>query len=284
MTAAVRALVVGSVNVDLHVRVPDHPRPGETVLASAFDRLPGGKGGNQAAALARLGARVRLHAAVGDDADGQWSLDQLAGAGVDISTVVRCAGPATGCAVVMVEDGGGNRIVVVPGANVELPAVTSVGDVDVVVAQLEVPVDVVSDALAAARRAGVLTVLNAAPALPLPAAVLADVDVLVVNGPELAVLAADGDPADLARAVVVTLGADGATVYADGGVVRVPAPSVDVVDTTGAGDCFVAALAFDLARGHHVTQAAEFACRAAALSVTGLGARGALPTLAEVVH
>ena len=282
MAGPVRALVVGSVNVDLHVRVSEHPGRGETVIGSELSRLPGGKGGNQAVALARLGAQVRLHAAVGEDADGQWSIDQLERAGVDVADVVRLAGATTGSALVVVEDDGSNRIVVVPGANATLPAVSSVGDADVVVAQLEVPVAVVADALASARRASVLTVLNAAPALSLPPNMLADVDVLVVNYPEAQVLAGDGDPATLARCVVVTLGADGARVHADGEVVQVPAPRVEVVDTTGAGDCFVAALAYDLARGRPLATAVEFACRAASASVTSAGARGGLPTLAQV--
>lgn len=284
MAGPVRALVVGSVNVDLHVRVPAHPGPGETVLASRLSRLPGGKGGNQAVALARLGALVRLHAAVGDDPEGEWSLAALSAEGVDVSATTRVAGTPTGVAVVTVDDEGANRIVVVAGANAALATLRSVEDVDVVVAQLEAPLPVVADAAAAARRAGVPVVLNAAPVRALPASLLADVDVLVVNEPELAVVGAGAGAGagSLARAVVVTLGAAGALVHCDGTSRRVPAPTVDVVDTTGAGDCFVAALAYDLARGRDVAAAAEFACRAASLSVTGLGARGALPTLAEV--
>src|SRR3954468_10510994 len=111
MAGPVRALVVGSVNVDLHVRVPAHPGPGETVIGSELTRLPGGKGGNQAAALARLGAQVRLHAAVGDDADGRWSVEQLADAGVDVESLERIRSAPTGIAVVMVEPDGANRIV-----------------------------------------------------------------------------------------------------------------------------------------------------------------------------
>lgn len=282
MAGPVRALVVGSINVDLHVRVPAHPGPGETVLASHLVRLPGGKGGNQAVALARLGARVRLHAAVGDDPEGEWSLAELSAEGVDVSTTTRVTGTPTGVAVVTVDDEGANRIVVGAGANAVLGSPPTVEGVDVLVAQLEVPLSVVADVAAASRRAGVPVVLNAAPAQSLPASLLADVDVLVVNEPELAVVGADADPASLARAVVVTLGAAGAVVHCDGTTTRVPAPTVDVVDTTGAGDCFVAALAFDLARGRAVAAAAEFACRAASLSVTGMGARGALPTLSEV--
>lgn len=282
MAGPVRALVVGSVNVDVHVRVPRHPDAGETLIGSSIARLPGGKGGNQAVALARLGAGVRLHAAVGDDADGEWSLEQLAAAGVDVDRVSRTEGAATGSALVVVDDEGGNRIVVIPGANALLAPLPSVADVDVVVAQFEVPLDVVADAAAKARQARVPVVLNAAPALSLPPALLGNVDVLVVNAPELAALAGDQDPTTLARAVVVTRGADGADVYVDGRVTHVPAPPVEVVDTTGAGDCFVAALAYDVARGHPLTRAAEFACRAASLSVTGVGARGGFPTLSEV--
>jgi ribokinase len=282
MVRPVRALVVGSVNVDLHLRVAAHPGPGETVIGSDLTRLPGGKGGNQAVALARLGAQVRLHAAVGDDADGQWSLQMLADAGVDVEAVAHIPGTSTGIAVVMVEPDGANRIVVAPGANGALPLLTDIGEVEVLVAQLEVPPTVVANAAAAARRAGVRVVLNAAPAQPLSPSLLADVDVLVVNAPELEAMAGDRDPATLARAVVVTLGADGAEVYADGAVTRVPAPPVDVVDTTGAGDSFVAALAYDLTRGRTLVAAAGFACRAASLSVRAVGARGGFPALTQV--
>ena len=253
----VRALVVGSVNVDLHVTVPAHPGPGETVLALQLVRLAGGKGGNQAVALARLGAKVRLHAAVGDDPEGDWSLEALAAEGVDVSAVARVAGTATGVAVVAVDDEGANRIIVAAGANAALGPLMTIESADVLVAQLEVPLPVVADAAAAARQAGVPVVLNAAPARTLPLSLLADVDVLVVNEPELAIVAADADPASLARAVVVTLGADGTLVHCDATTTRAPAPVVDVVDTRGAGDCFVAALAFDLARGRNVVRAAE---------------------------
>lgn len=282
MADRVRAVVVGSVNVDLHVRVPAHPAAGETVAATSFARLPGGKGGNQAAALARLGAQVRMHAAVGDDADGAWSRDQLAGVGVDVGEVRTVPGVPTGTAVVMVADDTSNRIVVVAGANAEVVAPGDLGTAHVLVAQLEIPLPVVTEAVSRAQRAGVPVVLNAAPARPLSPALLRDVDILVLNEPELAAVAPNEDPATLARTVVVTLGERGALVHADGAVVHVAAPSVDVVDTTGAGDCFVAALAFGVARGQHVVAATELACSAAAMSVRAVGARGALPTLEEV--
>ena len=283
MGSAVRAVVVGSVNVDLHLRVASHPGPGETVTAQASQRLAGGKGGNQAAALARLGAQVRLHSAVGDDDDGAWSLVQLRGAGVDVGAVDVVPGVPTGRAVVTVDEAGGNRIVVVPGANAHVRPLDEPAGFDVVVLQLEVPVTTVAVTVDRAVRAGVPVVLNAAPAQRLPPGLLAQVDVLVVNEPELAALTSGGvAPDSLASAVVVTLGAAGARVHCDGNVHHVPTPQVTVTDSTGAGDCFVGALAHEVARGRPLVAAAEFACRAAALSVTGAGARGALPTWEEV--
>lgn len=281
MAEQVRAVVVGSVNVDLHLRVPAHPAPGETVTASEFLRLAGGKGGNQAVALARLGAQVRMHACVGDDDDGRWSLAQLAAAGVDVRDVRTVAEP-TGVAVVTVADDGANHIVVVPGANAATAPPVTLAEADVVVVQLEVPLETVGASVSAARAAGVPVVLNAAPAQPLPAGLLADIDVLVVNEPELAALSGSGDPARLARAVVVTLGAEGARVHYSGVVAQVPAPAVPVVDTTGAGDCFVGTLAYGVASGYDVVDAARLACAAASMSVRAVGARNGLPTLREV--
>lgn len=292
MGAGPRVLVVGSVNVDLQVRVERHPADGETVSATRLQRLPGGKGGNQAAALARLGADVVLHGAVGDDADGAWSCAQLVDAGVDVTGLRTVAAP-TGVAVVTVDPAGGNRIIVVPGANADVTAPASVSEYDVVVTQLEIPSGAVEAVVAKAARAGVPAVLNAAPAAALSPALLAGVTVLVVNEPELAAIAGPGEPATVAAglceqgpaAVVVTLGAAGALVVTpDAPPATVRPPAVDVVDTTGAGDCFVAALAFEIARGRRVQDAADFACAAAAWSVTGEGARGRLPTVDDVAR
>lgn len=288
--AGVRALVVGSVNVDLHVRVRELAARGETVTALGASRLPGGKGGNQAVALARLGAQARLHGAVGDDADGTWSLGQLADAGVDTADVSVAPGTPTGLAIVTVDDAGDNAITVVPGANLHVTAPASVDGAGVVVCQLEVPVEAVETTARLARTAGVPVVLNAAPARALPPGLLAQVDVLVVNQLELTALAGTGDPAERARhlcaagprAVVVTLGADGCLVVTAEATTAIPSRQVSVVDTTGAGDCFVGALAYGLADGWTLPDAAYFACTAAALSVTRLGARGGLPTYDEV--
>lgn len=263
-----RALVVGSVNVDLVVRVAHLPAPGATVVGGELARYAGGKGGNQAAALARLGARTALVAAVGDDAGGRWSVEQLAAAGVDTAGVLRVEGAATGTAFVAVDAGGDNLIVVSPGANAQCPPPAEVS-ADVVVVQLEVPVATVLQSLRAARAAGARTVLNAAPPAALPAELWPLVDLLVVNEAEAVAFGRDLP----VGATVVTMGAGGAAVVVAGRTVTVPAPAVDVVDTTGAGDCFTAAAALACAEGADPVQAARFAVAAAALSVTGAGAR-----------
>ena len=266
----VRACVVGSTNVDLVLQVPTLPRPGETLLGATARREAGGKGGNQAVALARLGADVSFVSAVGDDADGEWSLDRLREEGVDVTAVAVVPG-ATGLAVVLVDATGENSIVVSPGANASVTAPAVVG-ADVLLLSLEVPLTTVAAAAAAGRSAGVPVVLNAAPACDLPASLLADVDVLVVNETEWETL---GSPA--VGRVVVTLGAAGCRLYDGGRWTEVPAAPVEVVDTTGAGDCFAAALALGIGSGQPLREAVALAVRAAALSVTKPGARGGLP-------
>ena len=275
----VRALVVGSINVDLVVRVTALPTAGATVLGSDAVRVPGGKGGNQAAALARLGASTTIRAAVGSDAEGDWSLAQLRAAGVHTSEVVRVDEVPTGLAMIAVDDAGENLIVVSRGANAHCPPPTEV-DADLVVVQLEIPADTVLDTLRAARAAGARTVLNAAPPRAVDPAVWPLVDLLVVNADEAAVHAHTPG----VGATVVTRGARGAVVRVDAQPeVAVPAPSVDVVDTTGAGDCVTAAAALALAEGADPVEATRFAVVAAALSVQQPGARGGHPTRDQVL-
>jgi ribokinase len=271
----VRACVVGSTNVDLVLHVPSLPRPGETLLGASTRREAGGKGANQAVALARLGADVGLVSAVGDDAEGEWSLAQLRGEGVDVTGVAVVAEP-TGLAVVMVDATGENSIVVSPGANTRVapPAALTA---DVLLLSLEVPLASVAAAAALGRATGVPVVLNAAPATRLPASLLDDVDVLVVNETEWEAL---GRPTD--GRVVVTLGAAGCRVLEEGRSVDVPAAPAAVVDTTGAGDCFAAALALGIGGGQSCADAVPLAVRAAALSVTKPGARGGLPRIADL--
>ena len=271
----VRACVLGSTNVDLVLQVPAMPAPGETVLSADARREPGGKGGNQAVALARLGADVRLVSAVGDDADGRWSVEQLASEGVDVTDVATVAAP-TGLAVVTVDARGENSIVVAPGANNHVVAPTAL-DADVVLLSLEVPLAAIEETAALARRSGVPVVLNAAPAQALTASLLAGVDVLVVNETEWAAL---GQP--VSGRVVVTLGSAGCRVIEDGPEELLPAVAVEVVDTTGAGDCFAAAIAYGVGLGWPLAESCAFAVRAAGLSVTAAGARGGMPRIADL--
>ena len=270
-----RACVVGSTNVDLVLHVPSLPRPGETLLGAGARREAGGKGANQAVALARLGASVSFVSAVGADADGDWSLTQLRDEGVGVDGVAVVDAP-TGLAVVMVDAVGENSIVVSPGANDLVAAPLSV-DEDVLLLSLEVPLAAVTAAARAGRAAGVPVVLNAAPAQPLPEDLLAAVDVLVVNETEWAAL---GRPTT--GRVVVTLGPAGCRVLEHGRSADVPAVPVEVVDTTGAGDCFAAAVALGIGSGQTLAEAVPLAARAASLSVTRAGARGGLPRLADL--
>ncbi|MEA2278801.1 MAG: ribokinase [Solirubrobacteraceae bacterium] len=285
-----RVAVVGSINLDLVVRVERHPAPGETVVGGDRSELPGGKGANQAVAAARLGAEVALVGRVGADEPGRRLRDGLAGEGVDVAHVREDADAPTGMAFIAVDPAGENTIVVSPGANARVDG----GDVDaarellagaaVTLVQHEISPAAVAAAIAAA---GGTVVLNPAPARALGPGM---VDVLVPNRGELAALSGrdDGDPVQLARglhaarAVVVTLGADGALVVEGDRVERIAAPSVTAVDTTGAGDAFCGALAQALADGAALVEAARWAALAAAESVTRPGAQGGLPRRADV--
>lgn len=267
-------VVVGSVNLDLVARVRQLPVPGETVTASSFLRVPGGKGANQALAARRAGARVRLVAAVGDDAGP--ALELLRRDGVDLGGVREVRGP-TGLALIGVDALGETTVVVIPGANDELrvdPA--DLAGAAAVLTVLEVPDVAVR---ATAQGAPGLFVLNAAPARPVAPEVLERADLVVVNRLEHAAL--DGLPG--ARAVVVTSGASGAVLLRDGReVARAAPPPVDAVDSTAAGDAFVGAAVVGLLDGLDDEQLLARACAAGALAVTRSGAQPSLPTAAEV--
>ena len=285
-------VVVGSVNADLVVRAARLPGPGETVTGGTFARHGGGKGANQAVAAARLGARTALVAAVGDDDYGAEALRGLAAEGVDVDAVARLDDVATGVALIVVDDRAENQIAVASGAN----AVLGGGFVAAALARLEAGVVLLSlevgdEALVAGAEGARLAVLNPAPAREVPAALFAAGPVLTPNAGEARDLTGEEDARAAARAlrertgapVVVTLGADGA-LLADGRgkPVRIPAPRIEAVDTTGAGDCLNGALAAELARGVALEDAVAFAVRAAALSTLRRGAREGMPTRAAV--
>lgn len=279
---------MGSANADLHLAVDHLPVPGDTVLAADTRWLPGGKGANQAAAAARLGARVRFVGAVGDDAAAAIALGGLADDGVDVSAVRRVPATPSGVAVVCVDGLGENLIVVAPGANALLdPADVALPDgCTAVLASLEVPEATATAALAAARRAGAIAVLNAAPADAVTDDLLAVADVLVANEGEAAAIADGRGLAALAEAtattVVATAGPAGVRAATPAGdELHVPALPAEVVDTVGAGDCFSAALTVALAEGRPLDDAIAFGIAAATLTVGRVGARD-LPTRAEV--
>jgi ribokinase len=284
-----RVVVVGSINADLVVVAERLPGPGETVSGGRFARHGGGKGANQAVAAARLGASVAMVGAVGADELGDAALRELQEEGIDVSGVQRLDDAATGVALIVVDGAGENQIALAAGANGALapehvPALDGGG---VLLLGFEVPDAVV---VAAARAAaGWTVILNPAPPREIPAEILRAHPIVTPNAHEAARLTGEGDPEAAARAlrertgapVVITLGGDGVLVLHHD-VERIPAPEVDVVDTTGAGDTFNGALAAELAAGRPLREAAAFAVAAAARSTTGEGARGGMPRREDV--
>jgi ribokinase len=288
-------VVVGSINMDLVVRSPRHPQPGETLLGSEFKTFPGGKGANQAVAAARLGGQVKMIGRVGADAFGKSLIQTLAHDGVDTSQVKQL-GVATGVALITVDAAGQNTIVVVPGANGELTpsdllaASSAFEGAAVVVMQLEIPLPAVSQAAELARRHGARVLLNPAPAQSLDASLLRNLDYIIPNQSEAALLTGENDPRRAAerlremgvRSVVVTLGDQGVFILDDDCEVHLRAHRVNVVDTTAAGDAFVGAFAVALAQGRPTREAAAWGNAAGALTVTRAGAQPSLPMRSHV--
>ncbi|MGN2247231.1 ribokinase [Frateuria sp. GZRR35] len=288
-----RIVVVGSINMDLVTQAPRFPQPGETLLGDGFITVPGGKGANQAVAAARLGAEVALVGALGRDAFGNQLHAGLREEGVDLAHMHRLDDQASGTASITVA-GGENQIVVVPAANACVTpahveaAHGAIGRADVVLVQMEIPLDAIEATLRLGQRAGVPVILNPAPARPLPAEWLALARYVTPNQHELAVLLG-ADPAEDFRAlmrrapgpVVLTRGGEGAWYREQAGEpAHQPSFDVAVVDSTGAGDTFNAALAVFLHEG--LPQAVRKACAAAALAVTRLGAQPGMPRKQEL--
>lgn len=288
-------VVVGSLNMDLVVRAPRHPGPGETLLGGPFQTFPGGKGANQAVAAARLGAPVRMIGRVGPDAFGEALIATAQRAGVDTTHVQRDEAAATGVALITVADSGQNTIVVAPGANGQVTpadvdaAAEAFAGAAVLLVQLECPLPAVIRAAQLARDHNAMVVLNPAPAQPLPEALLKLADLLVPNEPELAALTGQTDVAAGVgqlraagvRTIIVTLGERGVRYENMETQGALSAHAVPVVDTTAAGDAFLGGLAVALAEGRPLAEAVAWGNAAGALAVTRPGAQPSLPTARE---
>ena len=294
-------MVVGSSNMDLVVRSPRIPVSGETILGGDFLMVPGGKGANQAVAIAKLGAHSIFVARLGDDVFGHKSLENFQKERVDTRYVTLTPDTPSGVALITVDAAGNNAIVVAPGANAKLSpddvyrAQSEIASAGAVVAQLEVPLATVQCAAELAHRAGVIFVLNPAPAQKLPPALLAMVTILTPNeveaeiltgvkvvDPESACAAADRLLDAGPKSAIVTMGAKGFLLAEGSRREYIVAEKVNVVDTTAAGDAFTGSLAVGVGQGHNLHDSAIFANRAAALSVTRMGAQPSMPTMEEV--
>lgn len=296
-------VIIGSVNMDLVLRVPRMPLPGETLAGDKFMTIPGGKGANQAVACARLaapGTSVAMVACVGDDAFGSQMRDSITACGIDDRYIDEVAGEATGIASIMVDANAQNSIVIAAGANGRLDverierARPLIEQASIVLLQLEVPMPTVIHSIELAHALGKTVVLNPAPAQALPRELLQKIDYLILNEIEAAMLAEEQSE-DIpllarklhalgARNVVVTLGEKGVYgSFADGQQRHLPARKVQAVDTTAAGDTFIGGFIGAIAQGHDQFDAIAYAQAAAALSVTRVGAQTSIPTRDEVV-
>ena len=294
-----KIVVIGSLNMDLVVKAVRAPKRGETVMGEEIHFVPGGKGANQAVGLARLGAETTMIGAVGSDSFGEELLKALQKDGVNTSSVRVLDSEATGVASILLAEGD-NSIVVVPGANAHcLPEDLDryegeIAEADLVLLQLEIPLETVEYAIKLARKHGKIVMLNPAPAQILSQDLLSKVDYLTPNRSELALLTRMSEESTIAKGIerllevgvsccVTTLGADGVALMEKGGnLFKVSGHEVPVVDTTGAGDAFNAGLAYALAQKKSIREATEFAVQVSALAVTKFGAQGGMPTLAEV--
>jgi ribokinase len=287
--------VLGSANLDLVVRQPRLPEPGETMFGSSFTTVPGGKGLNQAVAAARAGGAVAFVGAVGDDPFGAELRARLVADGVDVSAL-RTVAAATGTAHISVLDDGENSIVVVPGANAAVQELgagdrSALADARFVVAQFERPLPLIRAAFRLAREGGATTVLTPAPVVD-PGDLLELTDLLIPNAAEACELAGVGDPVEAAEVlsaragtVVMTRGRDGALIARDGEVVaEIAARRVEAVDTTAAGDTFVGVLVARLAAGDALEAAARAGAVAASIAVTRPGASSSMPHGAEIAQ
>lgn len=289
-------LVVGSSNIDLVASVDRLPSRGETVLGYRFAQSFGGKGANQAVAAARAGAEVAFLSKLGADANGRLIEQHLAAQGLSRPILLRDAEFPTGVAMILVDHSGENQIAVVPGSNGRLtPADLRqhrelIAGARVLLLQMEIPRETVFEALRLGRECGLTTILNPAPAAPLPSDLLRLVDILTPNESEAQALTGSADPAEAARiltdrgvgTVVVTCGANGAFLATGNDVTHIPGFLVETIDSTGAGDAFNGALACAVAEGVPIKSAIVRANAAGALATTGRGAQESMPTKDDI--
>jgi len=295
-----RVFVAGSINMDVVATAERHPRIGETVAGSAVLYFPGGKGANQAVAAAKLGAPTRLIGRLGKDAFGDELKAFLAAQGVELSFVQQTSAAHTGTAVITIANAD-NTIVVIPGANALVSAADVAAPVlakdDVAVSQFEISLPSISAFFSRARAAGATTILNPAPAIEAERDLLDLADILILNETELGLLAKtelrDTDAAAVfieavrslqtkGKTICVTLGKRGVLALVDGKPLIIPGHTVKAIDTTGAGDCFVGAVAAQLAAGTSIGEALHYANSAASICVQRMGAAPSMPTAAEV--
>jgi ribokinase len=297
-----RVFVAGSINMDVVATADRHPRIGETVAGHSVLYFPGGKGANQAVSAAKLGAATTLIGGLGKDAFGDELKAFLGGQGIDLSYVQQTPEAHSGTAIITIADAD-NTIVVVPGANALVSAANVAGPAlakgDIAVSQFEIPLPAVVAFFQRARGAGATTILNPAPAIEFSRELLDLVDILILNETELGLLAKtelhDGDdqarfieaakslPMAKDKIIGVTLGKRGVLALVDGEPTLIPGRSVKAVDTTGAGDCFVGAVAAQLAAGKPIHDALAYANVAASISVQRMGAAPSMPSAAEVL-
>ena len=291
-----KILVVGSLNMDLVVRVPHTPMPGETVLGGDFETFPGGKGANQAVAAARMGGDVTMVGRVGNDDFGDTLIECLVNNKVKTTYVIKDAEASTGIAMIAVASNGENSIVVASGANsdVSVDDVNNARDLmresDILLMQLECPLEAVTEAVDLAKAYDLKVVLNPAPAQQLSETLLSNVAYLTPNQKELQMLTGEEDDDKAIKKLfkwgvknlIITLGPNGTRVVTEDMDKHLPAVEITAVDTTGAGDAFNGALAVALAEGKPLLQAVQYGMAAGALSATKRGAQPSLPTRDEV--
>lgn len=298
-----KILVVGSLNMDLVSTVEYMPKPGETIIGRDFTQIPGGKGANQAATIGKLKGDISMMGKVGNDDFGNRLIESLNNSGVKTSGIGFEEMVSTGTALILVDSDGENSIVVVPGANYTVYSdyidknIDYIDQSDIVVSQLEIPLETVEYLLKKAKDLGKYTILNPAPAKTLSSELIRNIDLLVPNETELELLSGIKieSKEDIIKAskvlidmgvkeLIVTLGSKGAIYISKEEIHQVEAFKVKAVDTTGAGDSFTGAIAYCMSNGMDIKEAMEFASKVGALTVTKFGAQSSFPSLEEVMN